>query len=68
MNGLLNSVSLQNQRAITEAISEQVLPLILASLRFSSGQMPQKRRNVRLRDRNTDPKYLSTVKQKQFTG
>ena len=33
MNGLRNSVSLQIQRAISEAIDEQVLPQIQASPR-----------------------------------
>ena len=46
MNGLMNSVSLQIQRAISEVINEQVLPQIQVSLRSGSGQMPQKGWNV----------------------
>ena len=41
MNELMNSVTLQKQRAISEAISEQVLPQFQASLRFGNGQLPQ---------------------------
>ena len=41
MNGVMNSVSLQIQRAISEAINDLVLPRIQASLRSGSGQMPQ---------------------------
>ena len=46
MNGLMNSVTLQIQRAISEATNEQVLPQIQASFRSGSGQIPQKRWNV----------------------
>ena len=46
MNGLINSVSLQIQKAISEAFNEQVLPPIQASLRSGSGKMPQKGWNV----------------------
>ena len=46
MNGLMNSVSLQVQRVISEAINDQVLPQIRLSLRSGSGQMPQKEWNV----------------------
>ena len=38
----MHSVSLQFQRAISEENDEQVLPQIQASLRYGSGQMPQK--------------------------
>ena len=40
------SVSLQIQRAISEAINEQVLPQIQVWLRCGSGQMPQERWSV----------------------
>ena len=52
MNGLLKNVSVQIQRAISEAINEQVLPQIQASLRTGSGRTTQKG------DRNEDPKKL----------
>ena len=38
MNGLLDNVNVQIQRAISEAINEQVLPQLQASLRFLNGQ------------------------------
>ena len=41
-NGLMNSVSLQIQRAVTEAINEHVLPQIQASLKSGNGLLPQK--------------------------
>ena len=46
MNGLMNRVSVQIQKAISGAINEQMLPQIQASLRSGSGQMPQKGWNV----------------------
>ena len=42
----MSSVSLQIQRAISEANLEQLLPQIQSSLRSGSGQMPQKGWNV----------------------
>ena len=42
MDGLMSSVGIQIQRAINEAIKEQVLSQIQASLGTSSGQWTQK--------------------------
>ena len=42
----MKCVSLQIQKAINEAIKEQVLPQIQASLRSGSRQVPQKGWNV----------------------
>ena len=46
MNGLMTSVSVQIQRAIHEAINEQVLPQTQASLRSVNGQPPQRGWNL----------------------
>ena len=43
MNDLMSSVSSQIQRAITEAINEQVLPQIQATLTSRPGQVPNSR-------------------------
>ena len=42
MDEVMNSVSVQIQRAINDAISNQVLPQIQSHLRTGSGQMTQK--------------------------
>ena len=42
MDGLMSSVGTQIQRTISEAINEQVLAHIQASVGVSSGQMTQK--------------------------
>ena len=41
MDGLMSSAGIQIQRAISEAITEQFLPKIQASLRAGSGQFTQ---------------------------
>ena len=46
MDEVMNSVSVQIQRAINDAISNQVLPEIQNALRAGSGQMTQKGWNV----------------------
>ena len=46
MNGPMNSVCLQIQRAMIESINGQSLPQMQASLSSGSGQMPQKGKNV----------------------
>ena len=43
MGELLSSVSSQIQRAINEAINNQILPQIQATLRSDQGQMPERR-------------------------
>ena len=42
MDEVMNSVSVQNQRAINDAISNQVLPQIQNALRAGSGKLAQK--------------------------
>ena len=49
MNDLMSSVSTQIQRAINEAMNEQVLPQIQATLRFGPGQVPNRRSEVQAR-------------------
>ena len=53
----MNSVSIQIQRALSEAINEQVLPQIQASLSSDFGQKPQKGWNVPTKR----PEYRSEV-------
>ena len=53
---MMNSVSVQIQRAINDAISNQILPQIQNSFKAGSGQTTQKGWNVPLRDRNMMPK------------
>ena len=65
MNGLVNSVSFQIHRAISEANNEQVLSHIQASVRSGSGQKPKRDGTFRLRDRNIYPKELSTVRSEE---
>ena len=47
MNGLMNSVSLQIQKAKKEAINEQVLPQVRVALRSVNGQQSHRGRNFR---------------------
>ena len=56
MNDLRSSVSSHIQRAISKAMNEQVLPLIQATLRSGQGQVPDRRKESRLKDRNIDTK------------
>ena len=56
MNGLMNSVSIQIQRAISEAINVQVLPQVQASLCLISGKCHKRDGTFRSRDQNTGPK------------
>ena len=42
MNDIMSSVSSKLQRAISEAINEQVLPPIQATLRSGQGQVPSR--------------------------
>ena len=46
MNEVMSTVSSQIQKTISEAINEQVLPQIQASLRSGQGQMPHRGWNV----------------------
>ena len=46
MDELMSSAGIQIQRAISEAINEQVLPQFQASLKANSGQMTQKGQSV----------------------
>ena len=46
MNILMSSVNLQIQRAISEAVNEEVLPQIQSSLRSVNGQPHQRRWNL----------------------
>ena len=70
MNGLINSVTLQIQRAISEAINEQVLPQNQASLMSGSGQMPPKGWNFPTErpEWNLDQKELSTARSEVVHG
>ena len=61
MNDLMSSGSSQIQRAISEAINEQVLPLIQATLRSGQGLVPRSGREVRAEDRNVDLKKPKTA-------
>ena len=45
----MSTVSSQIQWAINEAISDQILPQIKATLRSGQGQMPERRREVPVR-------------------
>ena len=45
----MNTVSSQIQRAINEAISDQILPEIQATLRAGQGQLPERRWEVPVR-------------------
>ena len=56
MNDLPSSVSYQIQKAISEAIKEQFLPQIQATLTSGQGPVPREGWNFRLRDRITDLK------------
>ena len=46
MDEMMNNVSVQIQRAITDAISSQVLPQIQIALKAGSGQSSQKGWNI----------------------
>ena len=48
MDEVMNSVSVQIQRAINDALSNQVLPQIQKALRPGSGQMDDTKRMERL--------------------
>ena len=56
MNGLMNSVSLQIRRAIYEAMNEQFLPQLQASLWAVNGQQSHSGRNFP--GENVNPKIL----------
>ena len=66
MDEMMNSVSVQIQRAINDAMSNQVLPQIQNALRASSGPMTQKEWNVsaerseRNSEDNSNPKIRSS--------
>ena len=49
MGDFMSSVSVQIQRAINEAISDQILPQIQATLRSGQGLMPERRWEVPVR-------------------
>ena len=46
MGDFLNTLSSQNQRAINEALIDQIVPQIQATLRSGQGQMPERRWEV----------------------
>ena len=54
---MMNSVSVQNQRAINDAISSQVLPQIQNAIMVGSGHVTQKGWNVPAGDRKQMPKF-----------
>ena len=60
MDEMMNSVSVQIQRAINEAISSQILPQIQNVVMAGSGQLTKERWNVPPRDRKDIPKYCKT--------
>ena len=61
MNDLMNCVSSQIQRAISEAMNEQALAQIQSTLRYEQGQQPGEGWNVPVRDWNMDPKKPLTT-------
>ena len=69
MDGLMNSVSLQMQRAISEAINEHVFHKFNPLSGPVPGKCHKKRDGMFLqRDRNRDPKELSTARSEIFHG
>ena len=58
----MSTVSCQIQRAINEAISDQILPPIEASLKFGQGICLKEDGKTRLEDRNTDLKKPWTLR------
>ena len=61
---MMNSVSVQIQRAINDAISSQVLPQIQNVLTAGSGHMPQKGWNVSAEEPEIDPEVLRSENSK----
>ena len=58
MDEMMNNVSVQIQRAINDAISNQVLPQIQNAITAGSGHMTRKKDGMfRLRDRKQIPKF-----------
>ena len=54
MSDFLSTVSSQIQKAINEAISDQLLPQIQATLKADKDKCPTGSGKTRLEDRNTD--------------
>ena len=54
----MSSVTSQIQRAMNEAMKEQVLPQLQASLKIVNEQQSHSGWNLRVRDRNIGPKIL----------
>ena len=63
MDKMMNSVSVQIQRAISDAISNQVLPQIQNVIKAGSGQLTKNARNARPRDRKSIPKFREILVQ-----
>ena len=64
MDEMMNSVNVQIQRAISDAISNQVLPQIQNAIMARSGHMTKKDGAFRLRDRRIIPKTTAVRKLK----
>ena len=64
---LMSNVSSQIQRAISEAIYEQVLPHIQATLRSGRGQTPRRGRKFRSSSRDELPSNLNRNEDLQNT-
>ena len=65
MDEMMDSVSVQVQRAISDAINNQVLPQIQNALKAGSGHVTQMHGTFRLKDQNILPRITAMKKSNQ---